>query len=99
MENQSTRLTHGQLRILLTLAAAESSLKSSELTKRAGMFNVEMQSACASLLAAGYIARRLKRVKQQVGDARGMRTLAFWSLTNKGEALIASGTADPPTLA
>ena len=83
-------LNSNQLRILRTLAASEFPLKSSELMRRTGMFNNEMQKACAGLLSAKYIDRQLKRLKQQIGDSRALKTLAFWSLTKEGHEALQS---------
>lgn len=46
----------------------------------------ELQGACAWLQEHEYISCEIKRVKQQVWDARGYKNLAFWALAEKGHA-------------
>jgi len=77
-------------RVLRILAVGERPLKSKDLIAGSGLSANEVQSACAWLRENQFVSRQLRRVKQQAWDARGYKSLAFWSLTGKGLAYVAA---------
>lgn len=90
MTSKRTIPTDRERRVLQVLAQSGTPLKSRELGLRAGMFVSEFRAVCTWLLNRGYIRCELKRVKQRIGDARGLKRLAFWSLTDTGSAYFSS---------
>ena len=77
-------------KILWILAIRERRLKSREITAESGLSANTVQGACAWLRENQYVSCQFKLVKQQAWGKQSNKSLAFWSLTEKGHSYVAT---------
>lgn len=68
-------------------------MSSGDVKRRVGMFANEFKSASARLRTDHFVQRTFKKLRVKVGDSWTLKTLAFWTLTNKGRAHLALSQA------